>query len=330
MFAFATLTLLIGCVLTWKFAKHGETPAPSPTQSTAKISPAPAPKPSLALPPLLEPEVQVFARYAGSQSCRECHAVQFESWAKSNHANAERAVSTAMESAAFSPERTFHHGTQDSVATQIAGKPAVKTLGFGGAHEAYPVARVIGHDPLRQYLVEGTGGRMQALEVAFDPKRSEWFDVYGDEDRKPGEWGHWTGRGMSWNAMCASCHNTRLRKNYDEATDTYRTTMAEMTVSCESCHGPMKAHGEWRKQYPNSKEPDPTVKKLTRDQGFDTCGSCHARRRELTGDFVPGDSFGQHFQLTTVDESDLYFPDGQIRDELYEYEIGRASCRERV
>ena len=282
-------------------------------------TPAPAQKPTPALPPLLEPEAQVFARYAGSQSCRECHAAQFESWAKSNHANAERAVSAAMDAAAFSPERTFHHGTQDSVATQIAGKPAVKTLGFGGAHEAYAVARVIGHDPLRQYLVEGTGGRMQALEVAFDPKRNEWFDVYGDEDRKPGEWGHWTGRGMSWNAMCASCHNTRLRKNYDEATDTYRTTMAEMTVGCESCHGPMKAHAEWRHEYPNSKEPDPTVKKITRDQGFDTCGSCHARRRELTGDFVPGDSFGQHFQLTTVDESDLYFPNGQVRDELYEY-----------
>jgi predicted CXXCH cytochrome family protein len=119
--------------------------------------------------------------------------------------------------------------------------------------------------------------------------------------------------------MCASCHNTRLRKNYDEATDTYHTTMAEMSVGCESCHGPMKAHVEWRRQYPGSKEPDPTVKKLSRDQVADTCGSCHARRRELTGDFVPGDSFGQHYQLTTVDESDLYFADGQVRDELYEF-----------
>ncbi len=279
----------------------------------------PSPTPAPALLPLLEPEAQVFARYAGSQSCRECHAAQFESWAKSNHGNAERAVNAAMDSAAFSPEHNFHHGTQDSVATQVDGKPALKTLGFDGKIETYPIARVIGHDPLRQFLVEGSDGRMQTLEVSYDPKRNEWFDVYGDEDRRPGEWGHWTGRGMGWNAMCANCHNTRLRKNYDEATDTYRTTMAEMSVGCESCHGPMKAHTEWRKQYPNSKETDPTVRKFTRDQTFDTCGSCHARRRELTGDFVPGDSFGQHFQLTTVDESDLYFPDGQIRDELYEY-----------
>ena len=226
-----------------------------------------------------------------------------------------------MDTAPFYPAHTFRHGTQESTAIIIGdiGPWLVKTLGFGGAREAYTVKRVIGFDPLKQFLVEGAGGRMQTLELAFDPKRNEWFDVYGDEDRKPGEWGHWTGRGMTWNSMCAGCHNTRLRKNYHETTDTYRTTMAEMSVGCESCHGPMKAHVEWRKQYPQSKESDPTVKKMSRDQVFDTCGSCHARRRELTGDFVPGDSFAQHYQLTTVDETDLYFPDGQVRDELYEF-----------
>jgi len=310
---------ITGALVWWKFAHAGAVPtAPQAHGAATSTTPQPA-KPAPALPPLLEPEAEVFARYAGSQSCRECHPAQFDSWAKSNHGNAERNVSEAMDAAAFSPERTFPHGTQQSTATTSDGKPAVKTLGFGAAVGAYPIARVIGHDPLRQYLVERPGGRFQTLEVAFDPKRNEWFDVYGNEDRRPGEWGHWTGRGMNWNTMCATCHNTRPRKNYDEAADTYHTTMAEMSVGCESCHGPMKAHVEWRKQYPQSKEADPTVKKLSRDLVFDTCGSCHARRRELTGDFVPGDSFGQHYQLTTVDESDLYYPDGQIRDELYEY-----------
>jgi predicted CXXCH cytochrome family protein len=313
------LLAAVGGFAGWKIAQRGKPQTAEPARAAASAPETTAPTPAPALPPLLEPEAQVFARYAGSQSCRECHAAQFESWAKSNHGNAERLPNAAMDAVAFSPERTFHHGTQQSSAMEVDGKPAVKTLGFENKIETYPIARVIGHDPLRQYLVECPGGRMQTLEVSYDPKRNEWFDVYGEEDRKPGEWGHWTGRGMTWNSMCAGCHNTRLRKNYDEATDTYRTAMAEMSVGCESCHGPMKAHVEWRRQYPNTRNADPTVKKFTRDQTFDTCGSCHARRRELTGDFVPGDSFGQHFQLTTVDESDLYFPDGQIRDELYEY-----------
>jgi predicted CXXCH cytochrome family protein len=124
---------------------------------------------------------------------------------------------------------------------------------------------------------------------------------------------------MNWNSMCASCHNTRLRKNYDEATDAFRTTMAEQSVGCESCHGPMKAHNEWRRVHGPTAQPDPTVTKLTRDQVFDTCGSCHARRGEITGDFHPGQKFTDHYSLTVVDDSDLYYADGQVREEDYEF-----------
>ena len=102
------------------------------------------------------------------------------------------------------------------------GRYEVVTLGFSSNREAYRVERVIGHDPLRQFLVAAPGGRLQVLEASWDPHKKEWFNVYGQEDRLPGEWGHWTGRGMNWNSMCAFCHNTRLRKNYDPATDTWQ------------------------------------------------------------------------------------------------------------
>ena len=177
--------------------------------------------------------------------------------------------------------------------------------------------RVIGHDPLRQFLVAFGGGRFQTLEASYDPHTNEWFNAYGEEDRRPGEWGHWTGRGMNWNSMCAACHNTRLRKNYDAQTDAFQTRMAERTVSCEACHGPMKAHGDWQNQHRDSQN-DPSIKRLTPDQMLDTCGGCHARRSELTGDFKPGASFLDHYSLTIVDGSDAFHPDGQVRDEDYE------------
>ncbi|MEQ1860394.1 MAG: tetratricopeptide repeat protein [Chthoniobacteraceae bacterium] len=279
----------------------------------------PAPAKIAATPPapLLEPQEKVFAEYAGAESCRGCHADQFAKWATSDHFHAERKPVPALDDAAFVPPHAFKHGTQESSTAKSGADFLLTTPGFDGEREAYPVARVIGHDPLRQMLIERPRGRVQSSELAFDPHRGEWFDVYGNEDRVPGEWGHWTGRGMTWNTMCASCHNTRLRKNYDAATDSFHTAMAEMTVACEACHGPMKAHGDWHKAHPGEAEPNP--RRFTRDQVFDTCGACHARRRELTGDFVPGDHFAEHFQLTTVDESDLYYADGQVRDELYEY-----------
>ncbi|MEZ5305008.1 MAG: ammonia-forming cytochrome c nitrite reductase subunit c552 [Verrucomicrobiales bacterium] len=127
-----------------------------------------------------------------------------------------------------------------------------------------------------------------------------------------------------WNAMCAACHNTRLRKNYEPATDSYQTAMAERSVGCESCHGPMKAHADWQAQYPGRKG-DPSVKKQTPDQILDTCAGCHSRRSELTGDFCPTDNFFDHYAPAVVDETDLYYADGQVRDEVYVYSSFRSS-----
>ncbi len=268
---------------------------------------------------LMEPEAQAFAGYAGSASCRECHQKETDLWLPTNHSLAERLPSPGLDQAAFDPPRTFHHGTNYSEVRATADGYEVLTDGFNGRREPYRVERVIGHDPLRQYLVPGPRGRLQTLEASYDPKTNEWFNVYGDEDRRPGEWGHWTGRGMNWNSMCASCHNTRLRKNYDEATDTYHTTTAEMTVGCEACHGPMKAHVDWRRKYPDSKEPDPTITKLNPQQTLATCAGCHSRRLELTGDFKPGDSYFDHYALTIVDETPTYYPDGQVMGENYEF-----------
>ena len=45
--------------------------------------------------------------------------------------------------------------------------------------------------------------------------------------------------------MCAECHSTELRKNYDAQKNTYATTWAEIDVACEACHGPGSAHVAW-------------------------------------------------------------------------------------
>lgn len=299
--------------------------------------PTPAPPPPVIVQaerPLLEPQDQVYARYAGSASCKECHRKAYDAWAESNHGLAERNLRPELDKAAFDPPRSFTHATQTTSVKLVDGKAAVTTLGFDNKVESYIVARAIGHDPIRQFLVPAPGGRYQTLEATWDPYKEEWFNVYGTEDRVPGEWGHWTGRGMNWNTMCAACHNTRVRKNYDPASDTFRTAMTEPTVSCEACHGPMKAHVEYAtKHFPESKVrgwppvglttrpalTDPTLARHSRDQILDNCASCHARRTELTGDPAPGDRFFDHYHLSIVDESDTWYPDGQIREENYEF-----------
>jgi tetratricopeptide (TPR) repeat protein len=291
----------------WPQKKYTAVPAPAVVVSLSKPTPY-----------VMRDEKTVFAQYAGAQSCRGCHADQYAKWQGSHHGLAERQPDAKLDDPAFVPTRSFTHGTQTTEVRKNGSAYELIALGFGDKIAPYRVERVIGHDPLRQFLVDGGNGRLQAMEACYDPHKNDWFDVYGNEDRKPGEWGHWTGRGMVWNQMCATCHNTRLRKNYDAKTDGYHTTMAEMSVSCESCHGPMKPHNEWQHAHPGTKG-DPTLIKWSRDQQTENCAGCHARRGEVTGDFVPGESFWDHYHLTITDQTDTFYPDGQIRDEDYEF-----------
>jgi tetratricopeptide (TPR) repeat protein len=273
--------------------------------------------------PILPPDDGVHSQYAGSKTCAECHAAEYEAWLNSNHGLAEREYRKDMDEPGFVPRQTFQHGKDNSgMFLDAKGVATFLTRGLGNQRREYPVVRVIGNNPLRQFLVPAPGNRLQTMDISWDPHRKEWFDVYGEDEREPGDWGAWTGQGMNWNAMCAACHNTRLRKHYDPQTNSYKTTMAEMSVGCEACHGPMKDHVQWHKNPPPgvSKETkDPTIKRQTRDRMLDTCGACHARRGEITGDMVPGEPFHDHFSLTVTDGTDIYHPDGQVRDENYEY-----------
>ena len=270
-------------------------PTPSPVDATANVS-----------------------AFSGSASCRACHPHAYDVWAGSHHAQAERLVQEKLDRPAFDPPRELKHGTQKTLLQWTKGQPEIASIGLSHQMEMGAVARVIGEDPLRQFLITFPGGRWQVQEASYDPRANEWFNVFGNEDRQPGEWGHWSGRGMNWNAMCAACHNTRVQKNYDAVTDTYHTAMQEPTVSCEACHGPLKAHVDWERRYGGSGRKDPAFPKFSGKQLFDMCSSCHARRADLTGDFKPGDEFYDHFELSTVDASELFYPDGQIHDEDYE------------
>ncbi len=254
-----------------------------------------------------------FAAYAGSASCLDCHRAEFNLWQTSHHALAERAVQPALDRPAFVPARDLKHGDESvSVLTNFQ----IVTRGLESHRQPWHVERVLGHEPLRQFMTPFPGGRFQVHEASYAPQSNQWFYVYGDDLRSPGEYGHWTGRGMNWNSQCAACHNTALKPNYAAASDSYHTTLAEMAVGCEACHGALKAHNGWQQAHPQS--PDPTVAKLNPARLVGMCGSCHSRNTDLTGNFKPGDAFFDHYALDTLDYSRHWYPDGQIKDEDYE------------
>jgi tetratricopeptide (TPR) repeat protein len=243
------------------------------------------------------------ASYVGSERCRDCHANEYRSWEASDH---HLAMLPASANAAL---RARPHDDGPMVVRD--GQLAM--LGRSLDHDTdVALAYALGHRNVEQYVGPLAPGRLQALPLAFDVQRGDWFDLFAGETRTPADWGHWTNRGMTANAQCLFCHTTGFDKGYQAASDTYDTRWAEIGVGCEACHGPGEAHVRAR----TSGGTDPWA---GRDPELllATCGSCHSRRVDRAH-FMPGQQpYLDAFEPELLD-TDAYHPDGQVRDELYE------------
>ena len=266
------------------------------------------------------------ARYVGRNSCAECHSTQVDQWHGSHHDRAMELPTEASVLGDFS-DSSF---TRFGVTTRFFrrnGNFMVHAEGPDGKLHDYQVKYTFGVEPLQQYMVEFPDGRVQVLRVSWNTVKGEWFYVTPpdvlDERIEAGDPLHWTGIGQNWNTMCAECHSTNLQKNYDLATDTYKTTYSEIDVSCETCHGPASLHVElaksrslfWDRRHGYGLA---ELKQAKSTEQVETCAPCHSRRAQIHANFAAGDKFLDHFDPSLLHEG-LYHADGQILDEVYVY-----------
>ena len=258
-------------------------------------------------------------QWASPNACAGCHAEAHRDWLRSHHAIANRLIDPQKEEEAFSHSSVTDEGgalyrlSREGETFAIVEENAPATMPKG--HDS-PVIGVIGETPIRQYLAPMKKGRFQTQALTWDPATKEWFNVFGDENRRPTEWGHWTQQGMNWNANCAWCHMTDYQKNYDMLQDTYHSTWLAQSVTCVQCHAGMEEHVESVRAgsyTPGDTEPDLGI-------AMENCATCHARREELTPHaFTAGERFFDHYRLTLPDAPGAYFADGQAREENYVY-----------
>ena len=269
-----------------------------------------------ALPPGIVPY------YVGRQSCGECHAEYVERWLGSDHERAMDRARPAVMLGDFA-DRKFTHFGAVSTLFRRDGKYFARTDGPDGKLRDFEILYAFGVRPLQQYLVAFPDGRVQCLPMAWDTQDKRWFHLYANEPIPHTDELHWTRPLQNWNYMCADCHSTNLQRNYDLATNAYHTDFSEINVSCEACHGPASLHVQlagqrkvfWDRRYgyglPRLKADDARVQ-------IESCAPCHARRRNVFPGFQPGDKF-LDFYVPELLDSELYYADGQIRDEDYEY-----------
>ena len=289
--------------------------------------------------------------YAGSRACSECHREAFELWKGSHHQLAMQEASPGAVLGNFENASVTVHGVTSSFFRR-EGKFFIRTEGPDGRLGDYPVAYVFGLRPLQQFLVPFPGGRFQAVGLAWDTHAKEtggqrWFSLYPDERIAPGDELHWTKLLQNWNFMCAECHSTNLLRRYDAAANSYRTTWSEISVGCEACHGPGSRHVAESRLFKAGKGwPEPESKGLEvvlRERAgiewaidtktglakrsrppaafraeAESCAPCHARRSTMRDGRLFGRPLADSYRVSLL-EPPLYFADGQIRDEVYEY-----------
>ena len=280
--------------------------------------------------------------FVGSQACRECHAPQFELWQGSHHALAMQEAGPDTVLGDFSGVEFDYFDVRSTFLTRD-GIYLVQTDNADGELQEFTVKYTFGVTPLQQYLVEMPDGHVQALPISWDTRSSEeggqrWYHLYPDEFIAHDDVLHWTGREQNWNYMCAECHSTDLRKNYDANSQSFATTWAEINVGCEACHGPASRHiararsGSGGGLTVDLDDSGRSVWQMNTVTGIaersellmrppqqpDACGRCHARRSVTTGDY----EFGRPLQDTHAPallDTFLYYPDGQILEEVYVY-----------
>lgn len=293
------------------------------------------------------------ASYVGSETCGGCHRTQAELWQTSQH---KRAMDHATEKSVlgdFSDASFEYYGIRSRFFRKD-GRFLVETDGPDGKLATFEVKYTFGVDPLQQYLIEFPDGRLQALSLAWDSRPKDkggqrWFHLYSGEEIKHDDVLHWTKLNQNWNFMCAECHSTGVRKNYDAKTDRFATTWAEISVGCETCHGQGSRHVAWAQ---TQKSWWPFGKIEERNKGLvvrfdertnvvwpidaktgnaarnyppavlrkevETCGLCHARRGEISEDWTPGQWLSDTHVVSGLTRG-LYHADGQMLDEVYNY-----------
>ncbi|MCC6123718.1 MAG: tetratricopeptide repeat protein [Pirellulales bacterium] len=261
-------------------------------------------------------------QYVGRAECAECHEKEMKLYAGSDHDRSMDPAEPRFVSGDFN-RRTYAHFGATSTMIREGDKFFMETDGPDGKPKKYGIQYAFGYRPLQQYLVEMPKGRVQCLPLAWDTEARKWFHLYPNEPIPHTDVLHWTRPLQNWNYMCAECHSTDLRKDYDPKTDTYRTRWSEIDVSCEACHGPASEHVRaasawnysWKQRGDEGlaklKSPDPRVE-------IDACAPCHARRQVVYPGFTPGDNFLDYF-LPEMLDGNLYYADGQILEEDYEY-----------
>lgn len=237
-------------------------------------------------------QAEVEGRYAGSDTCRSCHATQYASW---------QATGMARMLRPYKPEHVigdFSNGkTVDGLARAVLD---------GGRHHIeirrnrqqlwtrYPVDFTIGSKWQQAYATRLSDGRLLVFPIQYSRNHGGWINYWKTVDA-PGSARADIARfddapaDATYQTTCAPCHTSQLTFAAGAA-HPEAATFHEAGVNCETCHGPALGHVEdarsgQRRPRPAS-APPVRFAGLAATESVAICAQCHAQ--SAVHDATPG------------------------------------------
>ncbi|HEY7376530.1 MAG TPA: multiheme c-type cytochrome, partial [Polyangia bacterium] len=260
--------------------------------------------------------------YVGSMACRRCHQDHYRSWARTFHRTMTTNATATTVRGDFSGATLRHAGVEARMDRDADGGYRMTFASAGAPARTVKVVRAVGSRRYQQYLA-AEGDALWRLPVAYQIEEKRWFPMTGaflfpddaavDDPTRPSYGGNavFDRHVTRWNDNCVFCHNVGPNPGRDPTSGSFRTTVAELGIACEACHGPgaehARANADPSRRYALHLAPraDPTIvnpSRLAPARAADLCGRCHGQR--ITADvgpflahgdpFVPGDDLGRY------------------------------------
>ena len=265
--------------------------------------------------------------YAGSDSCRACHADQYASWHRSFHRTMTQIATPASVRGKFDgvdltldgelyrlqrrrdefwvemvdPDWKLEreamlehdHGARPDLATNWSAGPRVQRR----------ISLVTGSHNMQAYWIDnGHGNQQLNFPFTYLLEQERWVPRRCVFIKDPKV----LRLQQAWNLACIDCHATAGQPWVREDQISFDSRVAELGIACEACHGPAAEHIRrnanparryalhWRKQG------DDTIvnpARLSAKRSSEVCGRCHSvhapldpRDRRLHGEsYRPGD-----------------------------------------
>ena len=287
-------------------------------------------------------------------SCESCHPDQFELWKSSTHGRAGGVPFSSNIKAPFDGKKIelkdgwfipFQQDGHYYFRAQEKRFPEVK----------YKVSSVVGGGHLygggtQAFFSVFPDGSMRLLPFDYHPEKKTWFFETNDLSgwvpaskslsmRMLTEWPPNRMMGsVPEKQNCQQCHGSQIITAFDRSLGQYKSSFTNLSINCESCHGPGKEHVtlmQFDKRIVKGYTGIQSLKTLSKEESLKVCAQCHALKDMIRPGYLPGMDFDDYFSVKfSMLGGNPYYPDGRVRAFGYQqnhifsdcYQNGSMTC----